>query len=85
MQEYYPNEPKFKDVYAGSNLPKIKDGVYIINLNEYKSLGTHWIEIKKFIGNKSITTNIYRIQENESIMYGCFCIGFIDFILKGKI
>ena len=29
--------------------------------------------------------NIYRIQAYDSIMYGCFCIGFIDFILKSKV
>ena len=38
-------------------------------------------EIKKFIGKKNIT----RItQANDSIIYGCFCIVFINFILKGK-
>ena len=41
-------------------------------------------EIKKFIGNKNIITNIYRIQIYDSIMCGYFCIGFIDFMLKGK-
>ena len=41
-------------------------------------------EIKKFIRNKNIITNIYRIQTYNSIMCGYFCIGFIDFILKGK-
>ena len=41
-------------------------------------------EIRKFIGNKNIITNIYRIQAYDSIMCGYFCIGFIDFMLKGK-
>ena len=41
-------------------------------------------EIKQFISNKYIKTNIYRIQANDSIMYDYFCIGFIDFMLKGK-
>ena len=40
-------------------------------------------ETKKFIGNKNILTNIYRIQQHL-IMCGYFCIGFIDFMLKGK-
>ena len=39
---------------------------------------------KKIIGNKNILTNIYRIQAYDSIMYGYFCIGFIDFMLKVK-
>ena len=41
-------------------------------------------EIKNFIGKKSIKTDIYRIQANDSMMCGYFCIGFIDFMLKGK-
>ena len=36
------------------------------------------------IGNKNIITNVSRIQAYDSIMHGYFCIGFIDFILKGK-
>ena len=92
IQKYYQNEPKFNSVYSRNNLSKIKDGAYILNLDEYKSIRTHWIalyvnaknvtcfdsfgveytpkEIKKFIGNKNITTNIYRIQANDSIMSG---------------
>ena len=37
-----------------------------------------------FIENENIITNIYRIQAYNSLMYGYFCIGFIDFMLKGK-
>ena len=32
-------------VYSRSNLPKIKDGEYVINLDDYKSIGTHWIAL----------------------------------------
>ena len=39
-------------------------------------------EVKKFIGNT--ISNIYRIQNYDSIMCGCFCIGFIDYMFKGK-
>ena len=41
-------------------------------------------ENEKFIGNKNIITNIYRIQTCNLIRCGYFCIGFIDFTLKGK-
>ena len=107
IQKCYQNEPKFNGVYSRNSLPKIKDGTYVINLDEYKSIGTHWIasyvnddnvtyfhsfaveripkEIKKFIGNKNIIINIYRIQAYDSIMCVYFCVGFIDFVLKGKI
>ena len=40
--------------------------------------------MRKFIGNKSAITNIYRIQTYNSIMCGYFCIRFIDFMLKCK-
>ena len=41
-------------------------------------------KIKKIIGNKKIKTNIFRVQGNDSVMCGYFCIGFIDFMLAGK-
>ena len=41
-------------------------------------------EIKKFIGNKNIKANIFHVQGNDSIMFGYFCIGFIDFMLADK-
>ena len=40
--------------------------------------------MKKFIQNKNIITNIYMLQAYHSIMCRYFCIGFIDFMLKGK-
>ena len=40
-------------------------------------------EIKKFIGHKTIKTNTFRIQANNSIMSGYFFIGFIDFMPAG--
>ena len=56
------------------------------NVTYFDSFGAESIpkEIRKLIGNKSITTNIYRIQAYDLIMWGYFCIGFIGFILKGK-
>ena len=53
----------------------------------FDSFGVEHIpkEIKAFIDRSlSITTNIFRIQAYDSIMCGYFCIGFIDFMLKGK-
>ena len=41
-------------------------------------------KIKKFIWNKNITTNIYRMQAYDLIMCRYFCIEFIDFMLKGE-
>ena len=107
IQKYYESEPRFNGVFSINNLPKkIKDGAYVINLDEYADVGTHWIalfcnknniiyfdsfgvehvpkEIKKFINNKNIIASIFRIQANDSVMCGYFCIGFIDFMLAGK-
>ena len=107
IQKYYENEPVFNGVYSRHNLPKkIKDGTYIINLDEYADVGTHWIdlfcnkneiiyfdsfgvehvpeEIEKFVRNKNIINNIFRVQANNSVMCGHFCIGFFDFKLAGK-
>ena len=85
---------------------EIKNGAYIINLDECESIVAHWIAlyinaknvtyfdsfevehvsevIRKSNGNKNIITNIYRVQAFDSIMCEYFCIGFADFILKGK-
>ena len=81
----------------------MKDGIYIVTFDEYKSVGAHWIalyvndnsvnfdslgakpiskEIKKFIDNKNIT-NIFQTNAYDLICT-FFCIGFIDFMFKGK-
>ena len=56
------------------------------NLTYFGSFGVEYIpkEIRKFIGNKDIRTNIYRMQAYDSIMRVYFCIGFIDFMIKSK-
>ena len=41
-------------------------------------------EVLNKIGDKSITHNIFRIQDNESIMCGFYCITFIEYMLAGK-
>ena len=99
IQAYYQSELRFFGVYT-------RDGAYVINLDEYSDIGTHWIalyvnnktvtyfdsfgvehiakEIKKFINNKNIIANIYRVQNYDSIMCGYFCMGFINYMFKSK-
>ena len=43
IQNYYQNRPKFNSAYSRDNLLKTRDGTYLINPNEYNSIGTHWI------------------------------------------
>ena len=45
VQKYYENEPKFNGVYSRNNLSKIKNEAYILNLDKYKSIATHWIDL----------------------------------------
>ena len=107
IQAYYQNEPRFIGVCSRDNLPdKIKDGAYVVNLDEYSDNGTHWIalyvnnktatyfdsfgiehiskEVKRFVNNKNIIANIFRIQAYNSVMCGYFCIGFIHDLFMGK-
>ena len=37
------NNPWFNEVYLWDNLPRTRDGAYIINLDEYSDIWTHWI------------------------------------------
>ena len=106
ITEYLKDEPRFNGVYSRNNLPNIKKGAYIINLDHGKNTGTHWVaicvksneviyfdsfgaeyipkEIMGKIGNKNIKTSIFRIQDNNSIMCGYFCILFIEYMLQDK-
>ena len=64
----------------GNNRISFYDVIY------FDSFGVEHIlkNLKKLIGNKNITTSIYRIYAYDSIMCRYFCIVFIDFMLKGK-
>ena len=100
IQKYYQNEPRFNGAYSRNNLPKkIKDEAYVINLDEYANVGTHWIalfcnrnEIVYFdsFGVEHVPKEIKEfirnknIKANNSVMCDYFCIGFIDFMLAGK-
>ena len=53
MQKYYQNEPRFNGVYSRDNLPKIKDGAYIINLDVRCDIGTHWVAL--YVQNDNVT------------------------------
>ena len=59
---------------------------FFSDITYFDSFGVEHIpkEIKKFIGSKNIIANIFRIQAYDSILCGYFCIGFINFMFKGK-
>ena len=55
IQQYYQNEPRFNGVFSRDNLPNsnIKNGAYVINLDEYHDIGTHWVAL--YVNNKIVT------------------------------
>ena len=53
IQKYYQNESRFNGVYSKYNLPKIKDGVYVTNLDGYSDIGTHWFAL--YVRNNYVT------------------------------
>ena len=65
IQEYYQNEPRFNGVFSRDNLPNnnnirpkglgsaVKNGVYVINIDEYHDIGTHWVAL--YVNHKTIT------------------------------
>ena len=58
IQKNYKNESRFNGVYSRDNLPKIKDGAYIINLDEYFDIGTHWVALYVNSNNNNNNNNV---------------------------
>ena len=106
ITNYFEYESRLNGVFSRNNLPKIKDEVCVINLNDKNSKKAHcvWVfidknvvlyfdsfgiqyippEVLNKIIDKSITHNLFRIQDNESIMCGFYCIAFIEYMSSGK-
>ena len=57
----HQNEPRFNGVYSRDNLQKIKNGAYIVNLDEYYNIGTHWVAL--YVKNNDVTYfNSFRVE-----------------------
>ena len=99
IQKCYQNKPRFNGVYSRDNLHQIKDGAYVINLDEYFNIGSNWIALYVLnnnvtcfdsFGAEHIPKEIKKFIGNKitktSIfrMCGYFCIEFIDFMFAGK-
>ena len=102
IQKYYKNEPRFNGVFSRNNLPeynsikKIKDGAYMINLDQYPNVGTNWIAIfYKKIGfvhfdsfgveyiPEKIKDFIEKLPGNKSINANIFRIQEYNSIMSG--
>ena len=89
------NLPRIKDGMYATNLnDKNSKGIHWVSLFidrntavYFDSFGIEYIpqEVLKKIKDKSITHNIFRIQDNESIMCDFFCTPIIEYMLQGKL
>ena len=79
ISEYYKNESRFNGVYSRDNLPKtIKKGAYVINLDEYTDIGTHWIAL--YMQSTSVYDTY--VKTNEIIYFDSFGVEHIPKKLK---
>ena len=93
IQKYYKNEPRFNGVFSRNNLPKkIKDGAYVINIDESADVGTHWIalfcnrnEIAYFdsFGVEHVPEEIKEFIENKNIKAHIFWVQANDSVMCG--
>ena len=50
--KYYQDDPRFNGAYSRDNLPnEINNAAYVINLDKYSDIGTHWIALYALINN----------------------------------
>ena len=93
IQKYYKNERRFDGVFSRNDLPKkIKDGAYVINLDEYADIGTDWIalfcnrnEIIYFdsFGVEHVPEEIKELIGNKNIKANIFRIQAKDSVMCG--
>ena len=93
ISEYYNNEPRFNSVYSRNNLPKtIKKGAYVINLDGYEIMGTHWAALfvkPKYtvyfdsFGIEHIPKEIKHAIGNKKIKVNIFRLQAYDSIMCG--
>ena len=107
IQAYYQNEPRFNGVFSRDNLPNtirshelrskklgsaVKNGAYVIKLDEYRDIGTHRVAL--YIYNKTVTyfdsfvvehipKEIIKFTDNKNIITIIFRIQAYDSIMCG--
>ena len=86
------NEPKFNGAYSKNNLPQVKDGAYVINIDVFQSKGTHWIALYVNHNNKTyfdsdanehIPKQIKNVIGNKNIITNICRIQAYDSIMYG--
>ena len=97
IQKYYQNETRFNGVYSRDKLYKrnsveIRDGAYVVNLDDYSDIGTHWVAL--YIININVTyfdsfrvehipKEIKKIISNKNIKTNIFRIQAYNSIMCG--
>ena len=93
IQEYYQDEPRFNGVFSRDNLGSaVKHGAYVINLDEYHDIGTHWIAL--YVNNRTITyfdsfgvehipREIMKFIARKKIITNIYRIQAYDSIMRG--
>ena len=77
IQKYYQNGPRFNGVYSRDNLPErnsieIKDGAYVVHLDEYSDIGIHWVFL-------------YAVNNNDVTYFDSFGVEHIPKEIKASI
>ena len=92
IQKQYQNEPNFNGVYSRNNLANIKDRTFVINLDEFKSMRTHWIALY-MNGNNMIHFDSFEVEHipkeikefigNKNITKNIYSLQACDSIMCG--
>ena len=93
LEMYNQNDPRFNGFFSKNDLLKtIKDGAYVINLDEYADIGTHWIvsfcnrnEIVYFnsFGVEHVPEEIKEFIGNKNIKANTFRVQAHDSVMCG--
>ena len=92
IQMYYQKNAGFNGLLWTNKLPEIKDGEFVINFDEYRSMWTHWIALYVNGDNASyfdmfwvvyIPKEIKKIIGNENIMTNIYRIQTFDSVISG--
>ena len=75
-KKYYQSEHKFNGVSSKNNLPEKKDGAFVIDLDEHKSIENHWMSLHVNSDNGSAS--------HKAIYFGSFGVGHMPKEIKKR-
>ena len=69
--DYFKNVKRFNGVFSRNNLPKLKSGAYVIDLDHSENTGTHWI--------------IVFVRKNKVVYFDSFGVEYIPKEIMEKV